>query len=246
VISSVALSDAPYHTYEGITVTVTATGGGTLKYAHVGSNATFSGSSATATLIPTTVGGPFNFAVIVTNGCNTAIKAYSIPTVTRAYRMWLAPVHNGNLGGVAGADAWCMGDDNIPTDVADAKALIAGTDRVACTSASCVTDGADEHTDWPLQANTYYVNASGAQVGLTNELGLFDFSLLHAVGSATHYWSGLSANWTSNAANCTSWSTTAATGAYGNSASLTSAFLYTNTIAGTNSYPIICVEMPVL
>jgi len=112
-----------------VTVTVTATGDGTLSYVHLGGDATFSGTGSAVTLTPTSVGGPFNFAVLVTNGCETAVRSYSISTVARAYRMWVSTTrHNAAIGTVADADTICEEDANLPTGVTTAKALlVAGT-----------------------------------------------------------------------------------------------------------------------
>jgi hypothetical protein len=86
VISAVAVAAGPYYTGIGYSLTVTATPGGSnpLVYDYLGGDAAFA-STANAnvvTLTPTTVGGPFNYVALVSNGCQTATASFEIPSVT--------------------------------------------------------------------------------------------------------------------------------------------------------------------
>ena len=111
-----------------------------------------------------------------------------------------------NFGGITAADALCNATPPIPGTY---KALLVdGTTRVACTSASCVTSGAAEGKDWALAPSTKYVRADGTTViGTTSAAAIFTFPLTASFGtSGISYWTGLSADWTTSADTCTSWS----------------------------------------
>jgi alpha-tubulin suppressor-like RCC1 family protein len=67
-----------------VTVTLSSNGGSTnLTYSSIGDDATFTGSGSTQMLTPTSIGGPFNFEAIVSNGCAIAIYPYSIASVSK-------------------------------------------------------------------------------------------------------------------------------------------------------------------
>ncbi|HLD45750.1 MAG TPA: DUF1554 domain-containing protein, partial [bacterium] len=57
--------------------------------------------------------------------------------------------YNGNLGGVAGADALCEADANKPATGTYKALIVDGVARVACTTANC-GGGAGENIDWVL------------------------------------------------------------------------------------------------
>jgi len=116
----------------------------------------------------------------------------------------------GNLGGITGAggaDDDCTTDANCPDGSTCKALLVDGTNRVACTSANCATDGNDEHVDWVFQKDTTYVKTDGTTVvGTTDSLGLLEFPLSNKVGSlANNYWTGLEQNWTTGS-DCDDWS----------------------------------------
>jgi alpha-tubulin suppressor-like RCC1 family protein len=86
VISGVTVGSGPYFAGLPYTVTVTlsSNGGSTnLTYSSIGDDATFTGSGSTQMLTPTSIGGPFNFEAIVSNGCAIAIYPYSIASVSK-------------------------------------------------------------------------------------------------------------------------------------------------------------------
>jgi Protein of unknown function (DUF1554) len=113
-----------------------------------------------------------------------------------------------NFGGVAGADAHCNAS---PPKAGTYKALLVdGSTRVACTSASCATDGVAEGVDWVLAANTTYVRADGTTViGTTSAAAIFEFPLTASIGTgAFSYWTGLSSDWTTSEDTCNGWTET--------------------------------------
>ncbi|ASV10480.1 hypothetical protein B2G51_00190 [Leptospira santarosai] len=110
--------------------------------------------------------------------------------------------HNGNFGGIAGADAYC--NSHIPTSLTGTGSykamLVDGKNRVATTVGQTSSTG---QKDWVFEKNTSYYRADGNLVFTTNDAGLFDFSN----GSLTHpfagvfylydfgIWTGLQSNW---------------------------------------------------
>ncbi|WP_061217710.1 DUF1554 domain-containing protein [Leptospira weilii] len=110
--------------------------------------------------------------------------------------------HNGNFGGVAGADAYC--NSHIPTSLTGTgkyKAmLVDGTNRIATTVGA--TSSKDQK-NWVFEKNTSYYRTDGNLVFTTNDAGLFDFSngsLTHAFADAFSIydfgiWTGLQSDW---------------------------------------------------
>ncbi|MDI7225982.1 DUF1554 domain-containing protein [Leptospira santarosai] len=110
--------------------------------------------------------------------------------------------HNGNFGGIAGADAYC--NSHIPTSLIGTGSykamLVDGKNRVATTVGQTSSTG---QKDWVFEKNTSYYRADGDLVFTTNDAGLFDFSN----GSLTRpfadvfylydfgIWTGLQSNW---------------------------------------------------
>ena len=125
--------------------------------------------------------------------------------------------HNGNFGGVAGADAFCQADASKPDDGLTYKALLANTtDRIACVSADCATDGVDENVGWVLQPETTYYRPDDTLIGTTDESGIFAFPLTAAI-SATNAlaWTGLNEDWTTETNHCVQWNSATAFVDYG-------------------------------
>ncbi|MET0286300.1 MAG: DUF1554 domain-containing protein, partial [Polyangiales bacterium] len=120
-----------------------------------------------------------------------------------------------NLGGLAGADAFCANQrDRRGSTSASVKAVLAvGNTRRACATPSCTS--AAENVDWSLRANTTYYNVSGNAIGTTNAAGIFSFPLSDAwVPSGTGYWfTGLQTSWQSNSANCNGFTDASSVGA---------------------------------
>ncbi|GAB4432509.1 MAG: hypothetical protein OHK0011_15380 [Turneriella sp.] len=128
--------------------------------------------------------------------------------------------YNGNLGGIAGADAKCVADAANPMGPGNGfwKALIVGTGRAACTTANCSVGGNGENFDWALKPNTNYIRPNGLVIGSTNPFGIFTFPLNSPIGdqAMTFAWTGLLADWTISGSNtCADWSSTGSTGIRG-------------------------------
>jgi hypothetical protein len=139
--------------------------------------------------------------------------------------------YDGNLGGVAGADAKCNADPDKPATPVGATykaVLVDGTDpeiaRVACTTANCTTPSGS----WVLYPDTPYINASGETLGTTNSAGIFTSTLQNIIAPPVFQvqyafnmvWTGLATGWvtaTGPEVSCSGWTTNAInpTGSYG-------------------------------
>ncbi|EKR73218.1 PF07588 family protein [Leptospira noguchii str. 2006001870] len=121
--------------------------------------------------------------------------------VQRNYKfVFVTPTaHNGDWGGVSGADAYCQA--NIPASIVGSgpyKAMLVAPTRRQATVNPNVGDG---QIDWVFKPNTEYRRADGiTKVMTTNSKGLFDFSkgsLTNSFeGSFSGYiWTGLYSDW---------------------------------------------------
>ena len=165
-----------------------------------------------------------------------------------------AAVYDGNLGGVAGADAKCQSDANRPNS-SMYKALIAdGFYRLACTqgNGSCA---ANQHIDWVMAPNTAYVRPDGTTlIGMTNSAGIISLNgatLAAPFGSygVTAY-TGLNSDWTYAGSGCAGacdcmWFTANSisySAPIGDAWSITGNSISMSTAKCTTSHAVYCVE----
>ncbi|TGL69769.1 DUF1554 domain-containing protein [Leptospira kmetyi] len=119
-------------------------------------------------------------------------------------------------GGIAGVDNNCSTDGNKPSGGGTYKALITdGVNRRACTTASC-SGGTSEQINWVLKPNKEYRRKDGTTIiGTTTANGIFAFPLTNSVEILANIvitngiGTGMNADWTSNANDCSDWSTNA-------------------------------------
>ncbi|WP_000836869.1 endostatin-like outer membrane lipoprotein LenD, partial [Leptospira interrogans] len=174
--------------------------------------------------------------------------------------IFLAPAHHGGLGGIYGADEWCM--RKVPADLKGSpyysyKALLAdGINR----RASVTGNAGDGQINWVLQASTVYSQATTGTptIGTTNSKKLFTFPLTNKIrpdsitdfGSIT--WTGLNPNWTTAPYNCNNWTDGADinVGTIGNynatssNAIFDSALIVPGLITCSSGGKLYCVEQP--
>lgn len=137
---------------------------------------------------------------------NTAISSGSSKTICGGKIMFMANVPNGNLGGVAGADAIC--NSQKPTGSGTFKAVLTdGVNRRACFSVgndNCNLIGVTGRFDWPLSgAQTYCTSDYSARVGTTNANGLLVVPAAGVLTStSTPVYTGLNISWGSSGVNC--------------------------------------------
>ncbi|EJO68883.1 endostatin-like outer membrane lipoprotein LenD [Leptospira kirschneri] len=175
--------------------------------------------------------------------------------------IFLAPAHHGGLGGIYGADEWCM--RKVPADLKGSpyysyKALLAdGINR----RASVAGNAGDGQINWVLQANTVYSQATTGTptIGTTNSKKLFTFPLTNKIrpdsitdlGGVT--WTGLNPNWTTAPYNCNNWTDGADinAGTIGNYNSITSDAIFNSALivpgltTCSTGGKLYCVEQPV-
>lgn len=130
----------------------------------------------------------------------------------------VAKPHNGNWGGIAGADAYCnLSHASKPMDpVGSFKALLVdGFYRVATTEPVVYSgDVAVGRNDWPLLAEQYYKDMDGNVIGKTDDQAFFGTYLEDDIHAAHPFkraeaWTGLNNDWTLNKQmHCEGWTST--------------------------------------
>jgi hypothetical protein len=113
------------------------------------------------------------------------------------------PISNGNLGGIAGADALCDLSPNKPPILPNQyKALLVGAGRIASVN----PNAGDGQVDWVLKPNIKYFRAAGIiQIQTANANSLFSFNLINSFDLSGTHFTGLNGNWTTSS-TCGSWS----------------------------------------
>ena len=180
-----------------------------------------------------------------------AVTSVSVTCMTSKLLFVTAETHNGSLGGVAGADAFCAASASKPNGSTYKALIVSGADRVACTSANCATGGLAEHVDWVLTANTPYYRADGTTlIGITNANGLWNLPLTNTykydVGThgAPRIWAGLTTSWTNDGFHCSGWTTGLGTnnGAHMRADAVNNQAVYYSSEACIDSNYLACVE----
>lgn len=156
-----------------------------------------------------------------------------------------------NLGGIAGADAFCTLEAGEP-----AKALLVdenGCDGSPCRRASVTQFLGDGQIDWPLMPNAVYYEDKDRRVamGNTGMNSLFVFPLARNSLPCTNHASGMRSDWTTiPGGTCDSWTTqngSAHNQAVGWSCSTSNGLMY----GGALDWPctankLLCVSVPSL
>lgn len=150
-----------------------------------------------------------------------------------------ASQYQGNLGGIAGADANCNADGNKPLDGSIYKALVG------------VTGVRDLSTDWPLLPNNLYMRTDFTPIEITDALGKFPTTLMNSFATSVpaNSFSGIQNGWIVSAsngtANCSGWTGTGGSQYYATptTTDMTTGF-FTGSVACTTFLTLICVEQP--
>lgn len=151
--------------------------------------------------------------------------------------------------GISGLDNQCNSDENKPSGSGTYKAMVAdGTNRIACTSANCATGSTSEQIDWVLKPNKEYRRADGTTViGNTSANGIFESDLTNEVSSVitgTNFTiTGLNANWTNSANDCSNFSASGANVSFGShiEKTIASVIAFGNTVC-SSTRKLYCVE----
>lgn len=151
---------------------------------------------------------------------------------------------DGNIGGISGADQRCMTDANYPGDGQFKALMVDGSERRACSSASCSNAGFSEGVDWVLYRNTSYTRNDGTAIGSTNSKAIFDFPLTNAFTSVSrNSYTGLKSDWMVGE-HCLQWSANGAEEADVADAGLTTSGAISNqaNVQCVSNLYLICVE----
>lgn len=139
-------------------------------------------------------------------------------TASNIKRIFSATQHNGNFGGVNGADEYCNNDANKPATGTYKAMIVDGDTRVACTSSNCTEGGISENIGWVLLPETTYVRTDDDSViGTTTTAAIFDLSLNlnnSFTNSGGEVWTGLSSSWNTSS-TCNSWTNDSGDPPYG-------------------------------
>lgn len=157
---------------------------------------------------------------------------------------------DGNLGGIAGADARCNADVGKPNASLYKAILSDSGTRRSCLAANCSgATGVEQSLDWPLYPSVNYVRADGSTlIGASSTAAILPIPSLTAsvqTGAATQVWTGLD-NWLPHANTCLGWTDNAPAanlGATGVANSGTTATAFWNTTGNCNlNRPLYCAE----
>ncbi len=153
------------------------------------------------------------------NASTTTAQALSVGSTSVKRIFVSAASSGGNLGGLAGANAFCTADANNPNG-GTYKALLSGNGALA--------------------ANQAYVRGDGVtELGTANASAVLATPLTNAVGAGAAVWTGFGS---SNCANWTSSSGTLVFGSTGDPSSLNSAWLNTGSALCNAALRVYCVE----
>ncbi|MCW7494243.1 DUF1554 domain-containing protein [Leptospira sp. 2 VSF19] len=164
------------------------------------------------------------YAVTATNGTNFINQNVSIQIEPNVYKVFVtAATYDGNLSGIAGADAKCNADANKPSTGTYKAMLTAGTIRRACSTDNCGGSGANDSENilWVFQSGRIYIRAndsasllSPSAAGILPADGSGNFTtnpyyLNHSFDSGStmkEYWTGFAqTNYWQNSFNCNDW-----------------------------------------
>ncbi|MEO6459968.1 MAG: DUF1554 domain-containing protein [Bdellovibrionota bacterium] len=162
---------------------------------------------------PTSNSSQQAFTITATNSFGSTTTTLSLAVITAKRIFVTDQAYNGDLNGVAGADARCNlpSESANPHDGSNYKALLVTHSttggRIACTTPNCST-GNSEHYDWVIAPYEHYVRSDvlKTDIGNSNAVGLFTLpsSTLPLVNSfdvnpSLSYWTGFnydSKDWT--------------------------------------------------
>lgn len=228
-----------------ITVTPSAGSGTAIT---VNGSAVASGSASGALTMSS---GTNIITVTVTSSSGSSTYTINVTRLAASvYRIFItAATYNGNLGGVAGADAKCSSDTVRPNDGSSYRALVvdnSGTARRACTNSNCTNPA--ENLNWAFKPSTAYVRASDSTtIMTTNAAGIFPFGTLtnsFTSGATVSYWTGLRNTWESSSNDCSDWTSSAggSNGRTGDSSATDSTSIRNNTPSCSTQWYLLCVE----
>ncbi|HSY25045.1 MAG TPA: DUF1554 domain-containing protein [Polyangiaceae bacterium] len=158
-----------------------------------------------------------------------------------------ASTENGNLSRpIAGDTAVCPYDAHKPAGTASYKVILVDSQdqtRVACSNPNCAGDAGSQHVDWALAPNTTYARPDGTVIGTTTSGAIFAFPLQNPISASNvTVWTGLNADWTTNANTCGGWLTSSGMGVVGAANQVDSTSIAMASVTCTMQGSYYCVE----
>lgn len=161
--------------------------------------------------------------------------------------------YDGNLGGIAGADAKCQARAEAASLGGTWKAIISDTTTTAKSRMKNrlkpvynLAGALVWNPSVPLMFSSDTTTSSGAPpwgVGSNIASAIDTTELGTAVPGAVQVWTGTnSTGATYSTLHCTNWTSTAGNGAFGNSTSNSSLWILSSSVGCTNSYHLYCLE----
>ncbi|MDX1959808.1 MAG: DUF1554 domain-containing protein [Leptospiraceae bacterium] len=252
--SSISYSGSPFIFTVGTSIgsrTVSFSGGTPTLFSvspSLPSGLTISASTGTISGTPTATSSATNYTITGSNSSGSASTTINItinPITKKIFRTAVEyPL--GTLGGVSGADSRCNTDANYPgSGIYKAFLVTNSGTRRACSTANC-SGGISENVDWVLYPNANYIRLDSVAFGSTNSAAIFNFSLTNQLVATlnNYHMTGMNANWTSNANDCSAFTSTAGSISGGNATLTTNGFL-TNSVPACNygpGYYLVCAE----
>ncbi len=177
----------------------------------------------------------------------TPDAAYTIGTQSSAELSIIAPdkrlfvtnaAYNGDLGGIAGADAKCDTDTARPDTTVTYKAMLAADFQRAARPAM----------DWVLQAGASYFRSASGNLYIATATANAVFSFPVAAPLTTDFraaWTGMEADWRTFAGvNCSGWQTAGFNGSFGQPSVTGSDMVFSGVAnCGAATFKLICAEM---
>ncbi len=236
-----------------VTPTVTAASNATLQVrVNAGSYAAVTSATASGPLALNVGVNTIEVRVTAQDTTTTQIYTLNVTRTDTPRKIFIANenasiINNGNLGGISGADAICNSALNKPAGtykamISDGNSSLGG--RVACTTANCSVGGVAENFYWALSPDTEYENADSELIGITNASAIFTFPITNqiAVVAGGAAWTGLNADFTSSANNCSGFTSNAGFGTLGTSTNTNDTILFFSTISCNTDAYLYCVE----
>jgi len=165
--------------------------------------------------------GDANDASVAEDAAGEGGSGASVADASRTKVIFVtATTENGNLSRpIAGDTAICPTDAHKPAGTASYKVILVDSQdqtRVACSNPNCAGDAGSQHVDWALAPNTTYTRPDGTVIGTTTSGAIFAFPLQNPISASNvTVWTGLNADWTTNANTCGGWLTSSGMGVVG-------------------------------
>ncbi|HVE83750.1 MAG TPA: DUF1554 domain-containing protein, partial [Myxococcales bacterium] len=147
----------------------------------------------------------------------------------------------------ANPDALCRADPKASAELLNSSpmAMLVSPGPYFLRIASATANNGDGQYDWVLGAGYNYLSESktGPVMGRANSRRLLDFPLARPLSATGDYWTGLKADWTTDATvTCSDWISTGSMGQTGSSTATGSGAISAGTLPCASNRYLLCVE----